>query len=901
VTMQKMVIIDGNSLINRAYYALPPLSTREGMPTNAVYGFMTMFLRIMEEQFPDYINIAFDMKAPTFRHKEYDEYKAQRKGMPDELAVQMPVVKEVLDCLGIDRAEIEGYEADDIIGTLSRYCEEKNIEVFIVTGDRDALQLVSDKVKVIYTKKGVSDFELYDTNKIKEKYGLIPDRLIDLKGLMGDKSDNIPGVPGIGEKTALKLLKEYGSLEGVLDNIESMKSGKLKDKLREHVQQAVLSKRLATIHRHIPLEINLEKCRVQKPDVNCIMEKFTSLEFNSLMDRVKKLFYPEVEEEIVLSGQEKQDYKCLKKRKDVKKAIEKVMDSRRMAFEIVVSTDNSMDFEVYGISLAWNENEGGYIPLSHSECALDQEFVFSQLKPLMEDKGIEKSGHHLKQDIIALKQRNIQLVNYTFDAEIFAYILDPSASNYRLEKIAVKYLGKNIQGTEELLGKGKKAVPFNTIEMDMACKYLANRVASMFCLKPVMEEKIIDMKMEHLAYDVELPLVEVLADMELTGFKVDREALMEFSDKLYKNIYQLTLGIYSLAGKQFNINSTKQLGDVLFNRLKLPPIKKTKTGYSTDAEVLEQLKDRHQIVEKVLEYRQLVKLKSTYVDGLLKKININTGKIHSSFKQTVTATGRISSTEPNLQNIPVKLEQGREIRRVFVPASQEYLLVDADYSQIELRVLAHIAGDENLINAFKENQDIHIQTAARVFGVDPAEVTPAMRSSAKAVNFGIVYGISDYGLSRNLRISRKQAANYIQSYFEKYSGVKEYMENIVEQGRNQGMVKTILGRVRYLPEIRSNNRNLRNFGERMAMNTPIQGSAADIIKLAMIRVSRRLKEDKLKSRLVLQVHDELIVEAHRDEVSRVKKLLRESMEGAIELKVPLKVEMSEGQSWYHAK
>ncbi len=901
MTTGKMVIIDGNSLVNRAFYALPPLTTREGKPTNAVYGFMTMLFRIMEEYTPDYMSVAFDKKAPTFRHKEYDGYKAQRKGMPDELAEQMPVLKEVLDCLGIYRSEAEGFEADDIIGTLSRYGEEMGMDVYIVTGDKDALQLVSSRVRVIYTKKGVSEFELYDKGKIADKYGFEPEKLIDLKGLMGDKSDNIPGVPGVGEKTALNLLKEYSSLENVLGSIDMMKPGKLKNNLREYGPQAVLSKKLATIHRDIPIRMDMEECSIKKPDIDCVLEMFAALEFNSLIERTKRLFFTPNDRKAHSRGREEYNYRCLGKMEDVKTIVKKIMDSGRMAFEIVVSTDNSTVFEIYGISLAWSQDEGVYIPVNHPEGSLDEKIVFSELKPVFEDRDIEKFGYHLKQDIIALKQRGIGLANYVFDAEVFAYLLDPSASSYELEKTAMKYLGENIQGREELLGKGKKAVPFNTIEMDVICSYLADRAACIFRLKPVMEEEIRRMGMEHLAHEVELPFVEVLADMELAGFRVDRDALMEFSEKLQNRIDRLTEEIYRLAGEEFNINSTKQLGEVLFQKLELPPIKKTKTGYSTDAEVLEQLKYRHPIVENVLEYRQLVKLKSTYVDGLLKAINPETGKIHSSFKQTATSTGRISSTEPNLQNIPVKLELGREIRRVFVPSGEEYLLVDADYSQIELRVLAHISGDAGLIEAFERNQDIHVQTAARVFGVDASQVTPAMRSSAKAVNFGIIYGISDFGLSRNLHISRKQAESYIKSYFEKYSGVKDYMDSIVEEGRKSGLVKTILGRVRYLPELKSGNRNIRHFGERMAMNTPIQGSAADIIKLAMIRVHRRLKEEKLKSRLILQVHDELIIEAHKDELEKVKVLLRESMEQAIELKVPLRVDMSVGESWYHAK
>lgn len=899
---KKVVVIDGNSLINRAYYALPPLSTRAGMPTNAVYGFITMLFKILEDQSPDYISIAFDKKAPTFRHKEFEGYKAERKGMPDELAVQVPTLKELLDCLEVNRVEIEGYEADDIIGTLSKYCEERGLEVFIVTGDRDALQLVSKRVKVIYTKRGVSDFELYDLDKIREIYGINPERLVDLKGLMGDKSDSIPGVPGIGEKTALKLLKEYGSLERVLDNIGNMGSGRIRDNLKNFAHQALLSKKLAKIHRDIPIEICLEECRVGKPDMEKVLNKLAALEFNSLMERAKKLFSGG-ENQHYAAGRRKTNtcYRCFEKLEDVEKAVREIRESGRMAFEVVVSTDDSIEFQVYGISLAWNEEEGGYIPLAHSECSLVEETVFKTLKPVMESSGIEKYGHHLKQDIIALKQRGIELKNYTFDAEIFGYLLDPSSSSYLLEKTAVKYLGESIAGTEELLGKGKAAVKYSDIDMGSLCKYLADRVFTIIRLKPVMEDEIRKMGMEKLVKEIELPLVEVLADMELTGFKVDKDSLMDFSDRLERDINSLTREIYHLAGCQFNINSTKQLGEVLFHKLGLTPIKKTKTGYSTDAEVLEQLKDKHPVVEKVLEYRQLVKLKTTYANGLLKAINPRTGRVHSSFKQTVTATGRISSTEPNLQNIPVKLDLGRELRRVFVPGSTDYLLVDADYSQIELRVLAHISGDQNLIRAFKENQDIHVQTAAQVFGVAPSLVTPAMRNSAKAVNFGIIYGISDYGLSQNLRIPRKQAAKYIESYFQKYRGVKEYMEKVVDEGKSRGFVRTLMGRVRYLPEIRSRNKNVRSFGERAAMNTPIQGSAADIIKLAMIRVYRRLKEEGLKSRLVLQVHDELIVEAHRDEIERVKAILKESMEGAVELKVPLKVDMGVGESWYSAK
>lgn len=897
----KLVIIDGNSLINRAYYALPPLTTKDGLPTNAVYGFATMLFRIFEEHYPDYISVAFDRKEATFRHKEFDGYKAQRKGMPQELAQQMPVLKDLLDVLEINRIEIEGYEADDIIGTLSKYGESEGLYVLIVTGDRDALQLVSEDVKVVYTKKGVSEFELYDLEKIKQVYGLTPEKLIDLKGLMGDKSDNIPGVPGVGEKTALKLIHEFGSLEKVFERVEELPPGKLKENLQDNAQQAMLSKKLATIHRDIPITIDLDKCRTSSPDAGAVLAKLSELEFSSLIERAKKLLGQEERAEALSFGKAELSYRCTQKFEEAKKVLEKVNKSKRIAFEIVVSTDDYIDFEVYGISLAWDEREGVYIPINHPGYSLDEDQVFGLIKPVMENPLIEKYGHHLKQDIIALKQRGVDLVNYTFDSEIFAYLLDPAASSYQLEKIVLKYLGSNISSIEDLTGKGKKAVELNKLEMDRVCECMASRVESIFKLKPIMEGDIKRMDMEKLAHEIELPLIEVLADMELNGIKVDKEALVHYSEKLQGSIDDITKEIFSLAGEEFNINSPKQLGEILFKRLGLPPIKKTKTGYSTDAEVLEQLKDKHPVVEKILEYRQLVKLKSTYADGLLKAINPRTGRVHSSFKQTVTATGRISSTEPNLQNIPIKLELGREIRRVFVPENEKYLFVDADYSQIELRILAHISGDQNLIKAFKENQDIHTQTAAQVFGVDPSEVTPSMRSSAKAVNFGIIYGISDYGLSQNLRIPRKKAAQYIEKYLAKYKGVKEYMDGVIREGQENGLVKTILGRIRYLPELKSGNRNLRSFGERMAMNTPIQGSAADIIKLAMIRVYKGLKKKGLRSHLVLQVHDELIIEACKEEIEEVKKLLRECMEEAVDLKVPLRVDMSVGENWYEAK
>ncbi len=897
-----MIIIDGNSLVNRAFYALPDLTTSQGLPTNAVYGFITMLLKIIEDYNPEYISVAFDRKEATFRHKEYADYKAQRKGMPEDLAKQMPFLKGVLDVLGINRLEVPGFEADDIIGTLSRQGEEEGKEVFIVTGDRDALQLVSDDVKVIYTKKGVSDFEIYDVESIRERYGLEPEKLIDIKGLMGDKSDNIPGVPGIGEKTALKLIKQFGSFENVLKNIDSLPEGRLKENLENNIQQAVLSKRLATIHREIPIVIDIAECKRSVPDVREVTIKLSELEFNSLIERVKKLFRPMDGTGVAERTPKESNFVCLRHIEDIETVLKEIKGAKSMAFEIVTDIDNNnAGPKIYGLSVAWGQWNGVYIPINHKKYAMDEAAVFKAMKPIMEDGRIQKFGHRLKQDILILNKMGINLLGYSFDAEIFAYLLDPLSSNYDLERIAIKYLGTSIIGRGELLGEGKEQIGFDYVEMKKVCQYLADRIKCIFALKEVMEKRIKSAGMEALAREVELPLIQVLADMQRIGIKLDRQVLDELSMKLDQEIKKFTREIYALADEEFNINSPKQLSEILFVKLGLPVIKRTKTGYSTDVDVLERLEDIHPIAKKVLEYRQFMKLRSTYIDGLIREIDPYTGRIHSNFKQTVTSTGRISSTEPNLQNIPIRFELGRGIRRAFIPGDKGNVFVTADYSQIELRVLAHVSGDKGLINAFKRQLDIHTQTAAQVFGVTHLEVTPAMRDSAKAVNFGIIYGISDYGLSQNLRIPRKKAAEYIKKYFENFSGVKTYMDKVIKESKKSGMVKTMLGRVRHLPELKSGNRNIRAFGERLAMNTPIQGSAADIIKLAMNKVHKRLAEERLEARLVLQVHDELIVETPKGELERVKRILKECMERAIELKVPLVVKMSVGENWYEAK
>ncbi|MGE5630006.1 MAG: DNA polymerase I [Caulobacteraceae bacterium] len=865
---EKFIIIDGNSLMHRAFYAMPKLTNSKGFHTSVIYGFVNMINKIIEEYQPVYLGIAFDRKAPTFRHLEYTEYKAGRQKMPEEMAEQIQPLKEVIAAMNIKQVELDGFEADDIIGTITRHCDELGVPALIVTGDRDALQLISDNVHTLITKKGISEMDEYDASKLNEVYGLTPPQIVDLKGLMGDASDNIPGVPGVGEKTALDLIHQYGTVEEVLANASDIKKNKVRENIENNKEQAIFSKKLATIVRDVPIDFKIEDYTLQEADSEKLYTLFSEFEFKSLIEKMcKGATAAELPKKADINVKElfSDDFTV-------------ILEEAKKSGQIALKVDNEMPEMLttlyIGISgnqyrVSINENSMGFI------------------KALLEDSSITKSGHDIKQDILVMRRKGIEITPVGFDTMIAAYLLNPSKGSYKVKDLCQEYLGISLEGYEE---KG----------LDQVQKYGAATKA-ISELGPILQEKLGEFGMEELYYQVELPLVEVLADMEYEGFKVDRRMLETLSSEFGKQIDGLTASIYELAGEEFNINSTKQLGVVLFEKLQLPVVKKTKTGYSTDVEVLEQLLGKHPIIEKILEYRQLVKLKSTYADGLIDIINPETGKIHTKLNQTVTATGRLSSTEPNLQNIPVKTENGRQIRKVFVPGSDEYTLVDADYSQIELRVLAHISGDDGLIETFVRNEDIHTRTASEVFGVDISEVTSIMRSRAKAVNFGIVYGISDFGLSQDLKITRKEARKYIDSYFERYPMVKKYMSDIVEAAKADGYVKTIMNRRRYIPELASKNAINRNFGERMAMNTPIQGSAADLIKIAMVKVHNELKARKLKSKLILQVHDELIVETHRSELEEVKKLVKECMEKAYELRVPIIVDINSGNSWYDAK
>ena len=884
-----LMIIDGNSLIHRAFYALPLLTTKDGIYTNGVYGFLTMLYKIKENYNIDYIGVAFDKKGPTFRHEAFELYKGTRQSTPNELALQFPIIKEILSIMNIAQLELDGYEADDIAGTLSKFGEENGLEIILVTGDRDYLQLASDKTKVLITKKGITDLVEYDENKFIEEYGITPQQFIDLKGLMGDKSDNIPGVPGIGEKTGVKLLKEFGTIENLYDNIDKVGSKKIKETLMENKQSAFLSKKLAEIIRNAPLDISLKELEVKEPDYEKLIDIYKKLEFNSLLAKID------------FTAAEKADgldmdleYEIIEGN-NYSKIIDEVFRTGYMYFKFLFEDYHYIKSNILGVGIRIKDNTY-YIDFSQN----DINKFCEDFRGSFESEKIKKSGHDLKMDIYALLTLGIDISNISFDSMIGQYLINPAQSNYSINELGKEYINYSGIDEKELLGKGKNKKTFKDLSIDTRAKFLASLLYIVNKVEEPIKNLIDEQNMTKLYYDVELPLAQVLADMEFNGFKVDLNVLYQLKEEYEKQIAKLTSDIYSLAGEEFNINSPKQLGEVLFDKLNLPVIKKTKTGYSTDVEVLEKLIGQHEIIEKILKYRKLVKLMSTYIDGLIEVVDKKTSKIHSTFNQTVTNTGRISSTEPNLQNIPVKTEEGREIRKAFI-SEDGYVLVDGDYSQIELRVLAHISKDPKLIEAFYSDEDIHTKTASEVFNVPKEEVTPLLRSRAKAVNFGIIYGISDYGLSKDLNISRKEAKTYIDSYLNNYEMVKKYMRDIVEKGKNDGYVETIMNRRRYVPELKSKNFSVRGFGERVAMNTPIQGSAADIIKIAMVNVYNELKRRNLKSKLILQVHDELIIQAHKEEADMVVDLVKYIMENSVKLSVPLKVDIKVGDSWYESK
>jgi DNA polymerase I len=878
ILRKKLVLIDGNSIAYRAFFALPLLHNEKGIHTNAVYGFTMMLMKILEEEKPTHMLVAFDAGKTTFRHETFQDYKGGRQKTPPELSEQFPLLRELLDAYQIRSYELDNYEADDIIGTLCTKAEQEGFEIKVISGDRDLTQLASEHVTVAITRKGITDVEPYTPETIQEKYGLTPPQIVDLKGLMGDASDNIPGVPGVGEKTALKLLKEFGTVERLLESIEQVSGNKLKENLKENRELALLSKQLAAILRDAPLEITLEETKYAGYNLDKVIALFKELGFNSLLGKLEQNEDPDVQTELANI-----DYETVEE-------VDETMLADEAALIVEVLEANYHKAPILGFALA-GEKKTLFIP---TDVALSSPIF----KAWLEDEKKKKSVFDAKRALVALKWQGIEMRGIDFDLLIASYLLNPSHSTDDVASVAKTKQYTEVQPDEAVYGKGaKQAIP----DKKSLADHLVRKAVAIRALK---REFVADLKANEqylLFTELELPLTLILAEMEFTGVKVDVQRLRNMGEELNEQLKMIEQDIYQSAGQEFNINSPKQLGVVLFEKLQLPVIKKTKTGYSTSADVLEKLAPYHEIVEKILHYRQLGKLYSTYVEGLLKVVHQDTNKVHTIFNQALTQTGRLSSTEPNLQNIPIRLEEGRKIRQAFIPSEPDWVIFAADYSQIELRVLAHIANDQNLIEAFRNDLDIHTKTAMDIFHVSEEKVTSQMRRQAKAVNFGIVYGISDYGLSQNLNISRKEAAQFIERYFASFPGVKQYMEDIVRHAKQTGYVTTLLHRRRYLPDITSRNFNLRSFAERTAMNTPIQGSAADIIKKAMIDLAERLKQEELQARILLQVHDELILEAPKSEIERLKQLVPEVMEQAIELRVPLKVDYHFGPTWYDAK
>lgn len=868
----KIVLIDGHSILNRAFYGLPDLTNAEGLHTNAIYGFLTIMFKLLEEEKPEYLTVAFDVHAPTFRHKMYAEYKGTRKPMADELRQQVPVIKEVLRAMGVKTIECAGLEADDLIGTLSNRCENEGMEVTVISGDRDLLQLATEhvKIRIPKTKQGKTEIEDYYAKDVEERYQVTPKEFIDLKALMGDTADNIPGVPSIGEKTATKIITQYHSIEEAHEHVDELKPPRASKALSEHWDLAVLSKELATINVKADFPYELSEAKLGNLYTEEAYIFFQKLEFKNLLSRF----------DVSAPANKVEDgFKIITSKSEAEKVFVQAEEASTIGAVIFKDLENVLPLfadqaGLGGIGLCFSKEESYCIKV---EKDITGEWLLKKLADVAE-KAETYAMFHLKE---SMEQVTIRNQANCFDVSVAAYLLNPLKNNYTWEDVAREHLGLMID---------------EKIDQDMkACYESYVNYASV----EVLRQKLRDTKMDTLFRDIEMPLVFTLFDMEQNGIRVEADALKQYGDQLAGKIAELEKEIYEEAGETFNINSPKQLGVVLFENMKLPGGRKTKTGYSTAADVLEKLAPEHPVVAKILEYRQYTKLKSTYADGLANYIQ-DDGRIHGKFNQTITATGRISSTEPNLQNIPVRMELGRLIRKVFIP-EEGYRFVDADYSQIELRVLAHCSGDEHLIQAYKEQSDIHRITASQVFHIPFDEVTPQQRRNAKAVNFGIVYGISSFGLSQDLSITRKEAAKYIDDYFATYPGIKTFLDHAVTHAKEEGYVVTLFGRRRPVPELSSSNFMQRSFGERVAMNSPIQGAAADIIKIAMIRVNQRLKDQKMKSRLVLQVHDELLIEAYEPELDEVQNILKEEMEHAAELKVPLEIDMHTGDNWYEAK
>ena len=903
--MEKLVVIDGNSILNRAFYGImgsKMLQTADGTYTNAVYGFLAILFKLLDDVKPEYLAVAFDVKHPTKRHEMYKEYKGTRKGMPDELAVQMPIIKNVLTAMNIKVIEKPGYEADDILGTLAKYSEKKGIDTILLTGDRDSFQLASDHItiRIPRTKAGKTEVEDFDRNKILETYGLEPSQLIEVKGLMGDTSDNIPGVPGIGEKTALNLIKEFSSIDNIYEKLaqgEAVAKGKLKENLEANKDLAILSRELGRIDVNAPIDKELSEFKMKEWNRKAVYELFKELRFNKYIEKFNLENSETVEEKDPTNLFE---YEELLDAEKIKVVLKELNSREEVSYFFELKDKQSQDLII--------KSSIEYVALYDKKDNKVYSFKFDKelIKGLFENENVLKSGHRIKKDYILLNQYGINAKNMMYDAKIAVYILNSTSNAYSLEEISRQFLDLDITEYSKHEEKEEQTSLFDMLDTaplveDEKADYKNALYAYVIgASKDKIMEELKNIGSLELFTDIEMPVAEILAEMQIEGVYLDQKELLKYGETLKKHIEELRIDIYKLADEEFNINSTKQLGVILFEKLQLTPSKKTKSGYSTDVDALEKLKGDHPIIEKILEYRQLAKLNSTYVEGMMPFINTKTGRVHTFFHQTITATGRLSSTEPNLQNIPTRTELGKKLRKVF-KAEEGKIFLDADYSQVELRVLAHMSNDETMIEAFNSGADIHTISASQVFKVPVEEVSKQLRSKAKAVNFGIVYGISEFGLAEQIDIKRNEAKQYIEQYLETYHGIKTFMSDVVEDAKKKGYVSTIFGRRRYIPELSSNNYMVRKFGDRAAMNTPIQGTAADIMKIAMVKVYNELKQRGLKSRIVLQIHDELLLEVVLEEQEEVAKLLKESMESAATLKVPLLVEVEEGKNWYQAK
>lgn len=876
--MKKILLIDGSSLIFRAFYAIKNLTTKDGVFVNGVYGFLNMYYKALELTNPTHVFVAFDKGSKTFRHTEYSDYKGTRDKAPNEITYQFGILKDLLSSMNVNYLELDEYEADDILGTIAKLAQKEGFEVDIFTGDRDYLQLVDDNIFVYLTKKGISEIKLMDNNAIFEDFGISPKQLIDVKALQGDSSDNIPGVKGVGEKTALKLIQEYGNLENLYENLGKLK-GKLKENLENEKDKAYLSRYLGEIYLNVPIDKNIEDFELKDVNLNEYIEKLENLEFKSIINK----YFKDVKKDNSKSINHKIDSEVI----NFSEIFDKIKNDKSIAVKFF-SDKEYIYREKFYIGVYSDYNKKSYI------C---KEFNFKDFERLC-NSDIKIVGYDIKEELFFLLKNNFEVNNYE-DVMILEYLVDSNKGNYDITKVSEELLHLEIIDLKERFGKGKNKKTFFDLDEDIIVKYISQYVFAISELYSIFVQKVKENNLYSLYENVEKPLVKILADMEKTGVKVDKNKILELNEEYSKLADEYEQRVYEIAGEVFNLNSPKQLGVILFDKMKLPVVKKTKTGYSTDVEVLEKLSEDYEIAEYILKYRSLNKLISTYLVGILDYI-MEDDRVRTSYKQMITATGRLSSVDPNLQNIPVRTQEGKNIRKVFV-ADKNKVFIDADYSQIELRVLAHLSKDLVMIDSFKNDLDIHYKTASEVFGVPIEEVTDNQRRSAKAVNFGIVYGISDYGLSKDLNITRNEARQYIDGYLNTYPNIKNYMEEIVKIAKKDGYVTTILGRKRYIPEINSKNFNIRSFGERIALNTPIQGSAADIIKLAMIKVYKRLKEEKVNAKLILQIHDELIIECDEKEKDIVKNILKESMENVYKLDLPLKVDVCEGRNWYESK